>query len=358
MIPAVPSLEVRWDDGDWEVKIEEVRRCRELKFPSTLQLSFVCLKLLMIRDEVAQARSCKDYKRVSVLGEQKKLWTMWQERLLRMTEKLVPIQLSSEAAFNTAKGFFLEQLEAHFGLCLENCEDEKVLEGIDTFKEQIEVWQEGGDREGSMKKPAIAREPSKSAAMVREPSRRVSVMDPTPFSALSLVDAFPLPPNKATHVFLTHTWKKDGEGRDNHQRVQKVNDALKTRGLVTWFDSEQMTGQIRQAMTDALYSTCCLLVFITREYENKVNMSEKTDNCYYEFNVAANCHLADARIPVVMEKSMSNPSRWEIGRLKAEIGDELFVDLSSDEEEVFKQRCDELVERVMGLLRARYEGLY
>jgi hypothetical protein len=183
-------------------------------------------------------------------------------------------------------------------------------------------------------------------------------MDPTPFGALSLANAFPLPPNKATHVFLTHTWKKDGEGRDNHQRVQRVNDALKSRGLVTWFDSEQMTGQIRQTMTDALYSTCCLLVFITREYENKVNMSEKTDNCYYEFNVAANCHLADARIPVVMEKTMSNPSRWEIGRLKAEIGDELFVDLSSDEEEVFEQRCDELVERVLGLLKAKYEGLY
>lgn len=67
-----------------------------------------------------------------------------------MTEKQVPVQLSSEATFNTAKGFFLEQLEAHFGLCLENCEDEKVLEGIDTFKEQIEAWQEGGVREGSL----------------------------------------------------------------------------------------------------------------------------------------------------------------------------------------------------------------
>jgi hypothetical protein len=48
-------------------------------------------------------------------------------------------------------------------------------------------------------------------------------------------------PPRSFHVFLTHDWgDKDELGRNNHDTVSRINEALKSRGLVTWFDSDRM----------------------------------------------------------------------------------------------------------------------
>ena len=39
-----------------------------------------------------------------------------------------------------------------------------------------------------------------------------------------------------TDVFLSHNWGPDESGRDNHERVSKLNEALKSKGIKTWFD--------------------------------------------------------------------------------------------------------------------------
>ncbi len=130
----------------------------------------------------------------------------------------------------------------------------------------------------------------------------------------------PLPPNKQTHVF-THTWKEDEKGRNNHDRVRRVNQTLQERSLMTWFDSERMEDKIHETITKALYSTCCVLIFVTREYERKVNAADDSDYCFYEFNVAANDpHLAKKRIPIIMDESMVNLGYWDQGLLKAGLG--------------------------------------
>ena len=51
-----------------------------------------------------------------------------------------------------------------------------------------------------------------------------------------------------THVFLTHDWGMDEQGRDNHGRVAKVNKWLKAHNIVTWFDEDRMKGNILQQM--------------------------------------------------------------------------------------------------------------
>ena len=43
-----------------------------------------------------------------------------------------------------------------------------------------------------------------------------------------------------TDCFLTHDWGHE-LGADNHARVSLINDALKARGLKTWFDEEQVS---------------------------------------------------------------------------------------------------------------------
>jgi hypothetical protein len=96
----------------------------------------------------------------------------------------------------------------------------------------------------------------------------------------------PLPPGMLYNAFLTHDWGKDELGRDNHQTVTRVNTALKSRGVVTWFDSERMEGHIRDKMVAGIDASACVVVFITQRYMAKVGGQDHKDNCKLEFNYA------------------------------------------------------------------------
>jgi hypothetical protein len=158
-----------------------------------------------------------------------------------------------------------------------------------------------------------------------------------------------LPQEKRTHVFLTHNWSKDNEDRDNHIRVSRINHGLQRRGFITWFDEDRMKGQIRQQMTVGIDETCCVLVCITKTYQEKVNTASRKDNCYYEFDLASRV-LPDEMIPVVMEKAMLNPGEWK-GRLRGELGGMIYFDMSKDEDVVFERKCDEIASRINELIK-------
>jgi hypothetical protein len=145
---------------------------------------------------------------------------------------------------------------------------------------------------------------------------------------------------KITHVFLTHNWSDDEDGRSNHARVSRINKALQRRGFITWFDEEKMNGQIRQKMTEGIEQTHCVVVCITKIYQDKINAASRKDNCYFEFDYASR-HLPDEMIPVVMEPYMISKSVWN-GRLNSELGGLLYIDMSKDEEAIFERKCDEL----------------
>jgi hypothetical protein len=54
-------------------------------------------------------------------------------------------------------------------------------------------------------------------------------------------------------VFLSHTWKKDSEGRDNHARVRLLRDKLTAVGLRVWFDGTTMEGKdINREMAEGI----------------------------------------------------------------------------------------------------------
>jgi hypothetical protein len=71
---------------------------------------------------------------------------------------------------------------------------------------------------------------------------------------------------KKTDVFLTHDWGTDEENRNNHERVSKINEALKIKGLVTWFDSDRMEGNIVKMMCDGIDNAQLILTFISQRY--------------------------------------------------------------------------------------------
>jgi chemotaxis protein histidine kinase CheA len=164
-------------------------------------------------------------------------------------------------------------------------------------------------------------------------------------SKVLAVAAFPVAVGKLTHVFLTHNWADDEDGRSNHHRVSRINKALQKRGITTWFDEERMLDQIRQKMTEGIFLTSCVVVCVTKLYEKKVNSSDLGDNCYYEFDLASR-ELPNHRIPVVMEDCMLDVRSWEKGRLRGELGGILYVDMSKDEESIFERKCDELATRI------------
>lgn len=56
----------------------------------------------------------------------------------------------------------------------------------------------------------------------------------------------------ATDVFLTHDWGIDELERGNHERVSRLNTALKKKGLSTWFDEDKMEGFIQEKMTEGI----------------------------------------------------------------------------------------------------------
>ena len=127
-----------------------------------------------------------------------------------------------------------------------------------------------------------------------------------------------------TDCFLSHNW---GDQNKNHAFVKKVNLELQNRGLKTWFDENQMDGNIRFRMAEGIDNTKCVVVFITKEYRDKVNGIDMTDNCKYEFSYAMNQLGSQNMIPVVLEAEMRDTKKWK-GELGAALGSMMYVDLS------------------------------
>jgi len=154
-----------------------------------------------------------------------------------------------------------------------------------------------------------------------------------------------------THVFLSHNW---GTGNANHTRVMRVNEELKKRGLVTWMDTERMEGSTLDAMANGIDNTCVVIVFITSAYRDKVNGTDLADNCKKEFNFASQSK-PNALIPVVMEAEMRTTADWH-GPLAMTLGTHLYVDMVSDEEDVFTAQCDKLFQSVCNVLEKQFGG--
>ena len=77
-------------------------------------------------------------------------------------------------------------------------------------------------------------------------------------------------------VFLSDDWGVDSLKRCNHSRVGRVNTALKGAGFRTWYDAEQMSGDIVTKIVEGIDNSSTVAVFITYNYLNKVVYSIHT----------------------------------------------------------------------------------
>lgn len=174
-----------------------------------------------------------------------------------------------------------------------------------------------------------------------------------------------------TDCFLTHDWGTDELGRSNHERVARVNESLKERGFITWFDSDRLVGNIVSQMCNGIDRTKCIIVFITKNYIEKVSGDNANDNCQLEFNYALRQKSAKYMIPVVMERRVRDTQTWRgaVGMnmlhssygiwylcaniicswLGMALGGTLYVDLVEDAN--WEQQCDDLAKRILHLIR-------
>jgi hypothetical protein len=141
-----------------------------------------------------------------------------------------------------------------------------------------------------------------------------------------------------TDVFLTHNWGLNG---GNHQRVRLVNRALQEGDdkLTTWFDEERLSGSIRPQIVNGIENASVVVVFLTKEYQNKINEKDRRDNCKFEFDCAFKHKGESKMVAVVMETELLDTRCWT-GLLGALLGDLLYVDMTKDP--ISKEKVDEL----------------
>ena len=160
---------------------------------------------------------------------------------------------------------------------------------------------------------------------------------------ISLEDIFKIFAVK-TDVFLTHDW---GVNQFNHKRVSKINKALQSRGITTWFDDEQMEGDIKSKMTTGIDQSRVVITFITSRYMKKVAGSNAEDNCRLEFGYACRRKTGARMLPIVMEAEIRDTSQWE-GQVGLVLGGSLYVDLA--DEDGFEAKIDNIMNRVVKIM--------
>lgn len=160
-----------------------------------------------------------------------------------------------------------------------------------------------------------------------------------------------------TDAFLTHDWGIDELDRSNHDRVNRMNAALKARGLRTWFDEDKMADNIVEQMTDGIDSSRCVVVFITDRYMTKVagkGPNKDKDNCLYEFQHASISKGPGKMIPVVMEPQCEDNSGW-FGILAGHLRSKLYLSYTSDED--FENTADRLYKMILDVIKTTTDNI-
>ena len=152
-------------------------------------------------------------------------------------------------------------------------------------------------------------------------------------------------------VFISHAWDPDDAGRDNHARAKRLNARLQSLGLKTWFDDERTEGLNLKRMAEGIEGSVVSLVCVTRRYMEKVSESAG-NNCKFEFEYALNKRTTLNMLPVVMEASMTDTSRWN-GTLGMVLGRVIYHKLTSDDDAEF----DHAVTAIAAAIRKKVEKL-
>ena len=162
-----------------------------------------------------------------------------------------------------------------------------------------------------------------------------------------------------THVFLSHDMERDEMGRSNFERVKRVNDWLRARGIVTWFrgdqrnnfsfstkNNDQRTKKTAiQQHFHGIEKCALVIVFVTNAYMDKVDgKNGENDDIRREFHAA--CHLKTYKNMI----SIPNETRCrEIWKWKGPVGicgGNLSCFNDKDDDKIFEEEMKKLWKRI------------
>ena len=151
--------------------------------------------------------------------------------------------------------------------------------------------------------------------------------------------------NYLTDAFITHEW---GENKASHFFAMKINDFLKAKGLVTWFDEEKLEGNVQEKMTRGIDNAQAVLVCITPRYMQKVSGDNAGDNCKLEFGYASLRKTASKMLGAVVDPTVRDPTKWT-GPVGMVMGPQMYVDLSDPA--LFEEKMNEVYNRLLGIIK-------
>ena len=133
------------------------------------------------------------------------------------------------------------------------------------------------------------------------------------------------------HLFLSHAWRSDAQGRSTHDRARELRNEIMRRGYVVWFDEDRMLlgSNLDLTMANGIIDAAAVCVCVTRAYCEKINRQEQSDACVKELRLA---HALNKRIlPLIMEPSMLDVTKWPNGVASMYLANMLYVDASGDD---------------------------
>jgi hypothetical protein len=155
-----------------------------------------------------------------------------------------------------------------------------------------------------------------------------------------------------TDIFLTYNLGIDELQRNNHDRVSKINLALRLRGFESWFDEQYAPDRTNRKMMAGVDNASVILVFVTKQYIGKVNSNNPDDICHKEFKYASNAKSSKMMIPIVMETAMKEVDTTWDGLFKTVFDGISYIDYSKDDD------FDDVVDRITNEILSRSEMLW
>jgi hypothetical protein len=150
--------------------------------------------------------------------------------------------------------------------------------------------------------------------------------------------------------FLSHEFGNDCYGRNIHERVGRINQALKARGLITWFDeSLPVPTEIAGHVATGINRSRSLVCFFTRGYLEKVVGNFPTEHSHIEFNYTLSKKHPDYIVPVVLEEALLNPATWP-GNVGKALG--TFQPVNFIDDNNFEQKIEELYRRIVKISKS------
>ncbi len=136
-------------------------------------------------------------------------------------------------------------------------------------------------------------------------------------------------------IFISHTWRSDCSGRNNHNRCKILCDKLNKCGYSTWFDHYDMGRDVNNSIITAIDNCKVFIVCLTNAYCLKINdavkMNKINDNCFKEWNYAV--YRNKTIIPVIMEESMLKSYTLKEGIINMYLNSLIYFDITDDDYE-------------------------